>query len=281
MKFFLKFIGVCGIVTGLFGLFIFLCHTLKVGQFFSSIPSDWASFGLAYFIYTTMKILLKDSHVISLIVDGLLYAVSGSIFGFDKVNDFICVYLKYLIIGIAILISLLVVINCLLGKKDSSEKEKEESIIDDNKSNDTHITIREGVTEIPSNVFKNMKHIVSVTIPNSVVKIADNAFIGCKSLREVVIPDSVTSIGASAFVNCISLENIKLPASLTKIEEATFRYCFGLREIKIPDSVSTIDKFAFEDCLYLESIDIPASTNIDKTAFKGCVSIKDPAKATI
>lgn len=278
MKFFLKFIGVCGIVTGLFALFIYLCFTLKTWLGASSFHLDWIILGIASTFFFIMKFFLaKDNAIVSLIVEGLLYAVAGFIFGFDKVNDFICAYWKYAIIGTATLILLCVIIGYLFGK----EEEKEESIIDDDKSDDTHITIREGITEIPSNVFKEMKHIVSVTIPDSVVKIADDAFMGCKSLREVVIPDSVTSIGANAFANCSSLKSIKLPASLTKIEEATFRYCFGLKEINIPESVSAIDKFAFEDCLYLDSIAIPASTTIDKTAFKGCVAIKSSAKATI
>ncbi len=213
----------------------------------------------------------------------ILFAIGASVFGKDGFNSFLD---EHYIVSELVLFCLFSIFALHKQAEALPDKKSRKSLmnpryVDTEKSDDTHITIREGITEIPSNLFKEMKHIVSVTIPDSVVKIADNAFMGCKSLRDVIIPDSVTNIGANAFSNCSSLKNIKLPASLTKIEEATFRYCFGLREIKIPDSVSAIDKFAFEDCLYLDSIAIPTSTTIDKTAFKGCVAIKDSAKATI
>ncbi len=156
------------------------------------------------------------------------------------------------------------------SKKVQNLNEKFVGLIDNENSTDTNILIRDGVTEIPFNAFKDMKKIEAITIPDTVIKIEKGAFMGCKSLTHIDIPDSVTSIGANAFSNCSSLISVKLPKSLTKIAKGTFECCFGLKEINIPDSVEFIDKLAFQDCISLKNIDIPLSTKVDEIAFQGC-----------
>ena len=73
------------------------------------------------------------------------------------------------------------------------------------------VVIKDGVTSIGKDAFKNCSNlksitildsVTSITIPDSVTRIGDFAFSGCSSLTSITIPDSVTSIGESAFSYC-------------------------------------------------------------------------------
>ena len=138
----------------------------------------------------------------------------------------------------------------------------------------TEAYIRDCVTSIGSDAFKNCSGLTSVTIPNSVTSIGYDVFNGCTSLTEVTIPNSVTSIGSSAFMECTSLASVTIPDSVTSIGTNAFYYCTSLTEVTIPNSVTSIGTNAFRNCTSLSSITIPNSvTSIGNNAFYNCTSL--------
>lgn len=204
------------------------------------------------------------------------YCTIGFLFGFDKYTALITEHY----IGVAAGLILYHEI-CEFVRKmcDETETDKDmASLIDEEKSTESHIVIRDGVKEIPRDVFKYNRKMTNITIPNSVKYIASEAFWGCESLVEIVIPDSVKSIGSNAFWYCSSLKRVKLPRSIKKINSAVFRHCHSLNDVVIPDSVKSIGSLAFGKCTSLKNIVIPASTKVDETAFEGSGMEKDETK---
>ena len=153
-----------------------------------------------------------------------------------------------------------------------------------NCSNLKSITILDSVTSIGDFAFSDCSSLTSITIPDSVTSIGDFAFSGCSSLTSITIldsvtsitiPDSVTSIGDFAFSGCSSLTSITIPDSVTSIGDDAFSYCRSLTSITIPDRVTSIGNLAFYDCSGLTSITIPDSvTSIGKDAFSSCTKLK-------
>ncbi|MBQ9298660.1 MAG: leucine-rich repeat domain-containing protein [Clostridia bacterium] len=60
----------------------------------------------------------------------------------------------------------------------------------------------EGITTIPSQIFRGCTQLTSITIPNSVTTIGESAFKGCNNLSSIIIPNSVTTIEDEAFYGC-------------------------------------------------------------------------------
>ena len=152
-----------------------------------------------------------------------------------------------------------------------------------NCSNLKSITILDSVTSIGDFAFSDCSSLTSITIPDSVTSIGDFAFSGCSSLTSITIldsvtsitiPDSVTRIGDFAFSGCSSLTSITIPDSVTSIGDDAFSYCRSLTSITIPDRVTSIGNLAFYDCSGLTSITIPDSvTSIGDDAFSYCRSL--------
>ena len=137
------------------------------------------------------------------------------------------------------------------------------------------VVIKDGVTSIGKDAFKNCSNLKSITILDSVTSIGDFAFSDCSSLTSITIPDSVTRIGDFAFSGCSSLTSITIPDSVTSIGDDAFSYCRSLTSITIPDRVTSIGNLAFYDCSGLTSITIPDSvTSIGKDAFSSCTKLK-------
>ena len=136
----------------------------------------------------------------------------------------------------------------------------------------TSVTIPNGVTKLPVNVFDGCASLHFVTIPNSVTEIGAYAFNLCTSLTSITIPDSVTSIGDWAF-RLSGLTSVSIPDSITTIGQGIF-YSTALTSVSIPDSVTSIGRSAFSNCASLASIIIPDSvTSIGDWAFSGCTSL--------
>jgi len=164
-----------------------------------------------------------------------------------------------------------------------------------------HVTIRDGMKQIPEYMFKNCtletitlptglegigrrafedcENLRSITIPPTLklMEIGEDAFWGCSSLESVHLPDIVDSnfiMGNGAFRGCINLKDINLPMGMKTISESLFIACSSLETINIPKSVETIGVAAFNLCRQLTNVDIPNSvTYIGDSAFSECDSL--------
>lgn len=151
----------------------------------------------------------------------------------------------------------------------------------------SNITIADGTTAIPVNMFAYCSSLRSVVIPSSVTSIGAGAFDYCTSLTSLVIPDSVTDIG-NAFKSCSGLADknglvilndrlfsfckdknsspddvtpidVIIPEGVKVIENNAFIWSGSVRSIRIPESVTEIGDSAFYCCGSLESLTIPDS----------------------
>ena len=74
-------------------------------------------------------------------------------------------------------------------------------------SGDSYV-IPEGIREIGSKCFYNMRSLKKVYIPNTVKYIRSSGFNG-SGVEELILPESVCGIGSSAFCNCFDLKWIE------------------------------------------------------------------------
>ena len=102
----------------------------------------------------------------------------------------------------------------------------------------THIKVKEGITEICDNAFYKCISLSSIDIPNSVINIGRSAFKGCTSLVSINIPNGVMKIGSFAFEGCILLKLIDIPNSVTKIGGYAFDGCTSLDMMNISSNCS-------------------------------------------
>ncbi len=100
----------------------------------------------------------------------------------------------------------------------------------------------------------------TIYLREGITEIKDNEFRDCKKLEKVILPESLTSIGYAAFCDCKSLKEIKFPESLKSIGEYAFYKCSRLKEIKFPKSLTSIGLLAFDYCTNLEKITYYKST---------------------
>lgn len=160
-----------------------------------------------------------------------------------------------------------------------------DSVLKRYRGRDTEVVIPDGVREIGSSSFVNLKGVEkmlvedeeydapemeTLVIPDGVEKIGDYAFAYCMNLKSVTIADSVKTIGDRAFEGCEFLKEVRLPEELEEIEEFTFFLCENLKSIAIPDSVRKIGQHAFDSCS-LSRITLPEGlVSIGDQAFSWC-----------
>lgn len=84
----------------------------------------------------------------------------------------------------------------------------------------TNVVLPNGLTEIPSSVFRESS-VVSVVIPEGVTKIKNDVFYKCNSLMNVLLPNTLTEIGISAFDQTV-LVKVTIPASVTAMYTNAF-----------------------------------------------------------
>ncbi len=158
------------------------------------------------------------------------------------------------------------------------------------------VTIPEGVTCLPENLFSRCKYLKTVILPLSLTTISDFTFLWCTSLEEIRLPDNVTAIGNFAFKGCTSLASITLPrkiigigkeafsgcTALGRVEfitqslifgERAFAGCTALQEIRIPDGVTELGKAVFENCTALKTANIPPKVKRVQGLFRGCTAL--------
>lgn len=166
--------------------------------------------------------------------------------------------------------------------------------------------IRDGVTSLGNDMFRECYNLQEVVLPDSLIRIGNNVFTYCEQLTTIVIPEGVTSIGYGAFSECKNLSSLIIPESVvsigdqgfwgcnklvtagpigsgcnyefgwtTTIPEYAFSWAQELYSVTIPSSVTQIGKKAFEVCTSLTDIELPEGiTSIEKDTFGRCGSLE-------
>jgi hypothetical protein len=153
--------------------------------------------------------------------------------------------------------------------------------------------IPEGVTEIPTQCFRNSFGIAEFVLPSTLKTIGQGAFIetrmshinfpdgleqigqlafyGSDQLQEAILPNGCLKIEDSAFYHCESMQRFRFPASLKVIPRETLAYCYKLHDVILPDSLTAISPSAFEYCPDLHEVSLPEGlTSIGASAFSRC-----------
>ena len=163
-----------------------------------------------------------------------------------------------------------------------------------------HIIVKDGITALGYELFKNFNNVETIELPASLTKIKNWTFQNCRSLKSISIPEGVTEIGNGIINSCTSMKKISLPSTLNTIPrlidiESTGdmqldeivlndgiktlgNYAFwnfkNIKNITIPDSVTTIGDYAFSECTALTNLILPDSiVKIGGGAFSNCVSL--------
>ena len=130
------------------------------------------------------------------------------------------------------------------------------------------VVIKDAITAIPKETFKECLRLTKLSIPDSVTEIGPSAFENC-GIESVYIPDSVTNIGWAAFKRCYWLTNVRLSPNIKEIPGECFAGTF-VQTVEIPEGVKEIGPSAFE-CTQLEYLIIPDTvTKIWDKAFCKC-----------
>lgn len=130
---------------------------------------------------------------------------------------------------------------------------------------DKTITVaRSNATQIPNEVFRDCKALVSAEFPN-VTSIGSSAFNACTNMTTLTAPN-VTTIGGSAFQMCKILTAIDFPL-VTSIGNNAFYSCSALASHVCLPLLTTIEQRIFQGCTALPSVDLPKVTSIDIYGF--------------
>lgn len=142
----------------------------------------------------------------------------------------------------------------------------------------TDITIPNGITSIPVNMFNGCKSLIRVDL-NDVTALSNFAFVNCSALNTLVANNLETlgqyslqgtslsnvnlsnarSIGKGSFYNCYSLTSVTLPAAVTLGDEV-FYGNNNLVSVDVGNGVTSIGKNCFRSCTSLSSLTIRATS---------------------
>ena len=174
------------------------------------------------------------------------------------------------------------------------------------------ISLGNGITTIPSYLFKNNESLPAIiVIPENVTSIARYAFSGCTNLRVVVIPENVTSIENWAFSGCSNIKVVVCNADVSINDYTGLSYVDRIlkgeyidgcifngqkgayvlaayvgenEELVLPKTYKgqkySIGDYAFNYCPNLTSVTIPDGvTSIGYAAFSGTslISVEIPS----
>lgn len=139
-----------------------------------------------------------------------------------------------------------------------------------------HVTLPEGMKELPDNTFNNCSKLASILLPSSLTKISVAAFADCKALKEIDIPEGVTALGGSAFLGCSALERVTMGDQVKVFDLYCFAQCVKLKELYIPQQLEQIGLQCFLGCASLERLNFPNTmTQIGMSAFENCTALRE------
>ena len=137
------------------------------------------------------------------------------------------------------------------------------------------ITIKEGVTSICDNAFRDYNKVVTVTIPKGITTAGMEPFWGCTG--EVYlnsIPESLDGMMMGGFLFGGNFTKVIVGGNVTEIKDMAFFYLPNLVEVVLPENLTRIGEMAFAECQNLTTITIPANvTSVGRYAFDYCTRL--------
>ena len=85
-----------------------------------------------------------------------------------------------------------------------------------------NVTFEEGLTVIPSYLFREAESLPKIEFPNTLIKIDDGAFFGCDGLTEIHLPESLKELERHAFASCKQIKAVYGIDHLTYLDEKAF-----------------------------------------------------------
>jgi hypothetical protein len=107
----------------------------------------------------------------------------------------------------------------IVPEKEAAKEQLSEAKTEDETGNEStypcydrikSIVLEEGVTEIGTGAFRDLKYVEKVTLPQSLTLIRNGAFSGCEQLQV---------IGRDASYGCSSLKEVYTPQNVSGIEK--------------------------------------------------------------
>ncbi len=135
----------------------------------------------------------------------------------------------------------------------------------------TQVTIEDGVTVIPREMFNYCSSLKTVTLPDTLTEISFGAF-KRSGLTSIVIPAGVKVISSRAFSDCHELESVTLPEGLERLEDYAFEWCEILPAIEIPSSCTAVGNRVLA-CTAIKSVTLTINDDenlIPTELFSGC-----------
>ena len=134
---------------------------------------------------------------------------------------------------------------------------------------DTEISIREGITIILENTFRECRGLKKITLPSTLLSIGPYAFERCIYLKSLKVPENVTDIGNSAFSWCADMEDLEIGRSVNNIGENAFYRCYNLKNVKVDEECKNYDSRSGCNAI------IETSTNTLIVGSNSCTSIPE------
>jgi uncharacterized protein YgiM (DUF1202 family) len=171
----------------------------------------------------------------------------------------------------------------------------------------TGITVPDGVTALPLNLFASDTALEEIHLPATITEIGENALPTYGAIRRVEVaegnrrfrsvdgvlfedgeliyyplchgpsydvPAGTARIRNWAFSNSEMLETVSIPRSVTEIGEGTFYCCASLERVSLPITLTRIGRSAFANCIALASVALPPGLSVlEGSVFYNCPSL--------
>lgn len=129
----------------------------------------------------------------------------------------------------------------------------------------TRTTVYAGV-EYGGGAYSGVTTLTEVTVEDGVTAIPSAMFRGCTSLTAIALPAGLTGIGGSAFAES-GLQSVKIPSAVEYIDDGAFRDS-ALASIDLTEAsaLASVGDYAFEDT-QLSSVTVPVAVEYGRNAF--------------
>ena len=111
----------------------------------------------------------------------------------------------------------------------------------------TTVSLPAGLTWLGISTFEG-SGITNIVIPDGITEIPSEAFKDCTSLKKVVLSKNVKELSSECFSGCTSLTDINIPLDLTTMWSEVFTGCTSLKSLKFGDAVESPGWNVFDNC---------------------------------